>query len=131
MSQQNPIQDLTFEAEVDLSLDDAKATSLRYRALKSGSAEDLVTSIAADTDRVIGVQTNLPELGDLVALAVLGTTKVRAGAVVAAWDYLQLDAVGKFITGGGGGDRNWAIALEAAAADGDIIEAILIGLVVT
>ncbi len=127
MSQQNPVLDLTGIAGVDLSGDATAATSKRFRALKTNAAvEQGVTTITADTDRVIGIQQNLPALGELVDLAVIGTSKVRAGGVFAANAYLKLDAGGKFIDGGAGADINWAIAREAAAADGDIVEALLL-----
>lgn len=126
MSQQNPLQDLTFKAEIDLSLDDAKATSKRYRALKSGTLAQELTSVTGVADRVIGFQQNLPKLGELIELSVLGTTKVRAGGVIAVWADVKIDAAGKLVTGGAGGDKNVGIALEASAADGDIIEIILL-----
>ena len=131
MSQQNPLQDLTFTAEIDLSTDTTPATSQRFRALKLGTAEKQVNDIAADTDVVIGVQQDLPKIDEFVDVAVEGTTKARAGGVIAVHTYVKIDAAGKFVQGGAGTDRNWGLALQAAAADGDIIEIKLTGLVVT
>lgn len=127
MSQQNPVLDLTFTASVDLSGDVSSTTSKRFRALKTdGTNEGKVTSITGVTDDVIGIQQNLPTSGELVDAAVIGTSKIRAGGVFSANAKLKIDAGGKFVAGGGGGDINWAIALEPAAADGDIVEALLL-----
>ena len=131
MSQQNPNQDLTFTAEIDLSTDTTPATSQRYRALKLGTAVKQVNDLAATTDVVVGVQQNLPAINELVDVAVSGTTKARAAGIIAVNTYVKVDAAGKFVAGGGAADRNWGLALEAAAADGDIIEILLTGLVVT
>ncbi len=131
MSQQNPLQDLTFTAEIDLSADAAATTSQRYRALKLGTAEKQVNDIAADTDVVIGVQQNLPKIDELVDVSVAGTMKIRAAGVIAVNTRAKIDAAGKFVAGGGGADRNWVIVLQAAAADGDIVEALWTGLIVT
>ena len=127
MSQDNPLFDLTFKAGADLSADAAPTTSLRYRALKTdGSNARQVVAVSGVSDRVIGIQQNLPESGQFVDVRHLGTSRVRVAAAVAAGDYLKVDAAGKFITGGAGADINWAIALEAGAADGDLVEAVLL-----
>ena len=127
MAQKNPVLDLSFLAGADLSTDTSSTVSQRYRAVKLNAAvERSVVVVAAASDVIIGVQQNLPDTGELVDVAVLGTTKVRAGAATTANGYLKLDAAGKFIDGGAGADVNWAIGLEAAAADGDVIEALLL-----
>ena len=127
MSQDNPLFDLTLKATADLSEDGTPTTSLRYRALKlDGANARQVVVPSADSDRVIGVQQNLPEAGQFVDVRHLGTSRVRIAAAVAAGDYLKINSVGEFITGGGGADINWAIALEAGGADGDLVEAVLL-----
>ncbi len=127
MSQKNPVLDLSFIASVDLSGDATSTTSKRYRALKTDSSNARkVTSITNIADRVIGIQQDLPDVDEFVSVAVIGTAKVRAGGVFAANAYLKIDAAGKFLDGGAGGDVNWAIALEAATADGEVIEALLL-----
>ncbi len=131
MSQQNPLQDLTFTAEIDLSANAAATTSQRYRALKLGTAEKQVNDIAADSDVVVGVQQNTPKINEFVDVSVAGTMKARAAGVIAVHARVKIDAAGKFVSGGGGADRNWGIALQAAAADGDIIEILWTGLIVT
>ena len=122
MSQMNPLFDLSLIAGADLS-------ALRYRAVKSdGTTAKQVIATAAAADRVIGVLQNKPDaLGKFADVAVHGTTKWEAGAAVTVWDYVKLDpANGRCITGGGGSDVNWGIALEAATAAGDLIEVLLL-----
>jgi hypothetical protein len=131
MSQENPILDLTFKANADLSADAAPTTSQRYRAVKLGATAGEVVVVAAAADVIVGVQKNLPKAGALVDVANMGTTKARAGGAIAYGAYCKLGSTGKFVTGGGAADRNWGIALEAAGADGDIFELLLTGLVVT
>ena len=127
MAQKNPVLDLSFVAGADLSTDTSSTASLRYRAVKlNGSTARSVVAVSGAADVIIGVQQNLPAEGEFVDVSVLGTTKVRAGAATTANGYLKLDAVGKFIDGGGGSDVNWAIGLEAAGADGDVIAALLL-----
>ncbi len=131
MSQESPLENLSFTAEIDLSADAAPTTSQRFRAVKLGTAAKQVNDLAADTDVVIGVQKNLPKIGEAVDVATEGTTKIRAGGAINVNTYAKVDAAGKFVQGGAGADRNWCLVLEAAAADGDIVEAKLTGLVVT
>lgn len=123
MSQQSPLQDLSFVAAVDLSDDSTPTASKRYRALKLTSTETEVTSITGVSDEVIGIQQNLPESGEFVDVATRGTSKVRAAGAFAVGALIKIDAAGKFVNGGAGADRNWGRALQAAAADGDIVEA--------
>lgn len=131
MSQdQNLFQMPSFTAAADLDTDTTAITSQRYRAVKATAARK-ANVVAADTDVILGVQQNLPKSGELVEIVALGTAKARAGGVIAVNAYVKLEANGNFISGGGGADRNWGIALDAAAADGDIIEIYLTGLVVT
>lgn len=74
-------------------------------------------------------------IGDALPVDVLGTTVATAGAAIAADAPLMLGADGKVVTHDGDGDKH-AIgrALEAAAADGSLLEVLLIptpGLLVT
>ena len=127
MSQQNDTKYRNgFVAGADLSADAAATTSKRYRAVKyDGTTARSVISVTGASDAVAGVQQNLPESGEAMELACGGTSKVRAGGIFNANALLKIDAGGKFVSGGAGADVNWARSLEAAAADGDIVEAIL------
>jgi hypothetical protein len=72
----------------------------------------------------LGVSQEAAGVGDALALDVLGTTVVEAGAAVAKGAALQSDANGRAVTKDAGAAT--ARALEAAAAEGDLIEAVLI-----
>lgn len=132
MSQENPILDLSMVAAVDLSSDAQASSSKRYRAVKlSSTTQGNVTAISSTADRMFGVLKNLPAAGEFATVSVLGTSKVRAGGSFSANALLKLDSVGRFVTGGGGSDVNRAIALEAATAIGDVVEAFLLPSTVT
>ncbi|MCX6013512.1 MAG: hypothetical protein NTV30_08930 [Chloroflexi bacterium] len=127
MSQQAGIQDLTFVASVNL-------VSSQYKVVKmSGSTTPLgvelptaVTDGAVQTDVQIGVLQNEPLQSGAAVVRVAGTTKVIAGTPIAIGayvcsgspaGYIQTAAVDKsFVIG---------IAMETAAASGDIIEILL------
>lgn len=74
---------------------------------------------ALGVTRVAGVS------GDNAPLDVLGTTIIEAGAAIAAGATLKSDATGRGITWVTSGAR-LAVALEAAGAAGEFIEALLI-----
>ena len=132
MSQENPILDISMVAAVDLSSDAQASSSKRYRAVQFYSTTaGQITSIASAGDVMVGVLKNLPAAAEFAQIAVLGTSKVRAGGSFNANTRLKLDSSGRFVTGGGASDRNWALSLEASSAIGDVVEALLTGLVVT
>lgn len=132
MAQENPVLEVSMVAGADLSADTQASSSNRYRAVKlNGTTAGSIVAIASTADVMLGVLKNLPASAEFAEVQVLGTCKVRAGAAFSANARLKLDSSGRFVTGGGGSDRNWAIALEAATAIGDVVEALLTGLVVT
>lgn len=132
MAQENPVLEVSMVAGADLSADTQASSSKRYRAVKlNGTTAGSIVAIASTADVMLGVLKNLPASAEFAEVQVLGTCKVRAGAAFNANARLKLDSSGRFVTGGGGSDRNWAIALEAATAIGDVVEALLTGLVVT
>lgn len=63
--------------------------------------------------------------GDKIAVDVLGTAVVEAGAAIAAGATIETDADGKAVTWATSGPKV-AIALEAAGAGGALIEVLLI-----
>lgn len=132
MAQENPVLEVSMVAGADLSADTQASSSKRYRAVKlNGTTAGSIVAIASTADVMLGVLKNLPASAEFAEVQVLGTCKVRAGAAFSANARLKLDSSGRFVTGGGASDRNWAIALEAATAIGDVVEALLTGLVVT
>lgn len=73
----------------------------------------------------LGVARTAGVAGERVPVEVLGTAIVEAGAAVAAGAALKVDAAGKAIPWATSGAKV-GIALQAAAADGDLIEILLI-----
>lgn len=126
MSQANQGFWLSRLANADLS-------TKQFFAMKLVTANkiDIVSNGAAD--EVIGWLQNKPTAGQVASCAhgPSGTVKAKAGAAIAELALVKVDNNGKLATGGAGADRNWGIALEAATADGDVIEILPIALRVT
>lgn len=76
-------------------------------------------------ENTLGVARTAAADGALVTVDVLGTTVVQAGAAISAGATLKADAAGKAITWATSGAKV-AVALAAAAADGDLVEVLLI-----
>ena len=77
----------------------------------------------SDPSIVIGVSQDRARNGGSVNVALVGTTKLKAGGAVSFGDFLRPDANGEAIEHSGLG-RYAAIALEDAA-DGDVFEALI------
>lgn len=75
-------------------------------------------------DGVLGVSRVAGVAGDEITVDSMGTTIIEAGAAIAVGDPLEPGADGKAAVAGDVGFS--ARALEAAAADGDLIECLLI-----
>lgn len=118
MSQSNPTNIMSYKSNADLSAN-------QYKAVKINSSREVLV-VGGATDEIIGFQQNIPLAVAGAAVSVAeggsGSAKAMAGAAFSCGAYLKLDASGRLVTGGGGGDENWAIALEAATALGDIVE---------
>jgi hypothetical protein len=113
---------ITRKADADLS-------AKQYFLVKAtATGVDLNTTLNGP---VLGVLTNDPASGKAAAVQVVGVARVVAGAAFAAGDLLKSDANGKAIkqTGEAAGTlvHAFGIALEAAAADLDQVEVLLIG----
>jgi hypothetical protein len=66
------------------------------------------------------------EAGDLIPVDVIGVTDAVAGAAIVKDAPLMLDAAGKVVThDGAAGKHAVGRAMQAAAADGDVIEILL------
>ena len=74
------------------------------------------------TDLIVGVLQNKPASGEAALYRFAGTTKVVASAAIAIGAFVTTTATGKAVTTTTAGDHVVGRALEAAAADGDIIE---------
>ena len=111
----------TFVAGSDLS---AKQFYIVKLGTGATYGNDVVLSSAA-TDVHVGVLQNTPAAGEAATVQFLGTTKVVAGAAIARGAYVSADASGKAASNTTDKENAIGMALEAAAADGDIIEVLL------
>jgi hypothetical protein len=91
------------------------------------TAERFITgtgAVATAAGNAIGVATTIAASGEYVTTDVLGTTVVTAGAAIAKGAAIEVGTAGKAVTKAGG--VTVARALQAATADGDRIEVMLI-----
>lgn len=111
----------TFTASADLSTHQLKFVKI--------SGSNTCTITAASTDAVVGVLQNKPALGQEASVMTLGISKCLAGAAVAAGAEVMSDASARAITASAaaGANRVIGVALEAAAAAGEVISVLLIG----
>jgi len=116
MSQSRAILALTWPAGADLSGSRGCAVKL-----------DAGTVIIAEDDEFgIGVLDNAPTEGQPARVVLLGTAKVRAESSFSVGDALSIgDDDGKFDTTGAA-EHVMAIAIEAAGAEDDLVEALLV-----
>ncbi|MCB1738708.1 MAG: DUF2190 family protein [Rhodocyclaceae bacterium] len=110
MSQSTPILTLSVAASGAVAAH-RFVTPARDQAVADENTLGVARTAAADTEQV--------------AVDVLGTTVVEAGAAIAAGATIKSDANGKAVTWATSGGKV-AVALEAASADGDLIEVLLI-----
>ncbi|MCK4454537.1 DUF2190 family protein [Candidatus Parcubacteria bacterium] len=113
MSQSN-MGEKTKLASEDLS-------AKQYYFVQMDSSGDMEIGEGA-TDLLLGVLQDKPESGQAGTYRHEGTTKVVASGAIAIGADVTSDAAGKAVTTTTQGDKVKGIALEAAAADGDIIE---------
>ena len=101
---------------------------LTVKATAATAANLLVTAtgaLSAAAGNALGPTYTAAKAGEQVAVTALGTSSVTAGAAIVAGAALQATAEGKVITRTSA-NPVVARALEAAAADGDVIEALII-----
>jgi hypothetical protein len=98
------------------------------RAVILDSASNTVIAASAITDLVIGIALEAAAAaGDLVPVQVFGKAKVVASAAIAVGAQLMPtgSGSGKVATAAGATAKSMGVALQAAGADGDVIEALL------
>ena len=108
-------------------MENIEILTLSVLAAVAITAERFVTAAgapAAAGANAVGVSKSDAAVGELFPTIVVGTAIVVAGGAVAANDYLEVGADGKAVTQDTG--PAVALALGAAAADGDRIEVLLI-----
>lgn len=108
--------DLSCDANADLS-------ALTYRIMKFVTGPKLDKATAA-TDKFAGVLQNKPKIGEAAAYRSVGTSKVVVDGTtpIAVGDRITSDANGKGIKTTTDTDNTIGTAMEAASADGSIIE---------
>jgi len=121
MSQQSNTVYKTFIAGADLTDKENLFVKL--------TGEHTVNVCNSAADAPIGVLTDYyrAEQGQSVTVAIGGTVRVKAGGAINAGAWVGTDDNGKAVAKTADGDVVRGIALEAASADGDIIEVFLIG----
>lgn len=99
-----------------------------YRAVKLTAGSGTAVEYAGANEGFIGITQRKAAAGELVPVAIKGgnrTFKIVAGAAIAIQADLATGANGKFATKGQN-DTRTGTNLEAATADGDVIEALLV-----
>ena len=103
----------------------AGAAVTKRRIVKKGAADENVILSAAATDASVGVSTDVSaDSGERCDVVHFGITDVEAGGAIADGGFFTSDASGKAVAaapGTGVNNRTVGMALETAAADGDII----------
>lgn len=101
--------------------------ALSILAAAAFTAERFVTAagaVATAAGNAVGVTATDAAVGELAPVDVIGTAVVTAGAAIAKGAHVEVGAAGKAVTLAAG--KAVGVALEAAAADGDRIEVLLI-----
>ncbi len=127
MAYEIPVLDITLTAGADLS-------AAQYCFVKANANGQAV--LAAAGEPVIGVLQNKPANGQVAQVRIYGVTKVVAGGAVAKGALVASDAAGKAktavvttantTTGALTGSHVAGIALQSAAASGEIIPVALL-----
>lgn len=111
-----------------MSLQSTPILTLTHTLSNTVSARRFVTFAGAHAGanaNALGVSRVAGVSGDKIALDVLGTTVVEAGAAITAGATLESDSTGRAVTWATSGAA-LGIALETAGAAGDFIEVLLL-----
>lgn len=113
--------DLSFVAGADLSV----ATN-QYRFVKMSAANTVIVC-AGVTDQPIGVLQNLPKLNQQASVRIFGVSKVNADAAIAVGNLIgtSVDGQAAPYTAADITKYNAGVALTAAAAAGELFEAVI------
>ena len=105
----------------------AGGTIGQYRACKLDSTEGQVIATTAIADVTVGIALVSASSGGLVHLQTAGKAKCVASASISLGDQVMVTAsgAGKVSTASGATAKSIGVALQAAGADGDVIEVLL------
>lgn len=95
----------------------ADLSAAQYLGVKFSSG----SIVLAGAQEAIGVLTNAPASGARADVAVTGVVKAVAAAAISAGAWVTSDANGKMVATTTAGQKILGIAMDAAAADGDVI----------
>jgi hypothetical protein len=104
---------------------DAQSAIPKFTFVKPGSADGTTLPAAAASDAIIGVNGELDAAsGERHDVTLVGVSLLVAGAAVTRGAMLTADAAGRGVTAAAG-NRVGAVALESAAAAGDLIRVLV------
>lgn len=97
------------------------------RLVKLDSTTNQVVVTSAITDLAIGTALNSASSGELVSVQMFGKAKAVASGAITLGDQVMPtgSGSGKCVTAAGATAKSCGVALEAAGADGDVIEILL------
>lgn len=105
----------------------AGGTIAQYRLVKLDSTAGQVIATAAITDVAVGGSLTSASSAGTVGVQMFGKVKLTAAAAISLGAQVMPDSGGggKIATAAGATAKSCGVALEAAGADGDIIEVLL------
>jgi uncharacterized protein DUF2190 len=113
MAGENLVFTRSMEAGADLS-------AKQFYFVKESSGKAILCSTLGEKSE--GVLNNAPESGAMARIGQLGTAKVVASGAIAVGAWITTDAAAKAVATTTAGHVVRGRAIEAATADGDIIE---------
>lgn len=100
----------------------ADLSAEQYKAVKVTAAMSVNLATVAG-EPIIGILQNKPTVGQPADIMVVGVSKVRSGAAIAAGALLMAGSDGRIITAASAGSEVIGVALEAATAADQYITA--------
>lgn len=109
----------TFTAKAAADLD-----TVQYHLMRLSAANTVNVASQSTNSGLCGVLQNKPKSGEHASVGYLGTARVMAGAAITAGKHITNNGSGRAVAVASGG-MSCGRALEAAGADGDIVDVIL------
>lgn len=115
--QSHSLLDITFKAAADLS-------SYQYHFVYLSAANTV--NVAGANAKTIGILQNKPDAaGESALVRVMGTSQLVAGEAFAVGKYITAKSDGHGEIADAAGEHVGAYAVEAAGAEGDLVEVLL------